>query len=60
MKHLVAVAVLMFGLAVGSLGGAGAASAHAARIASDPAENAALPQSPPKVSATFNEAMQPQ
>lgn len=60
MKHLVAVAVLMFGLAVGTLGNAGVAAAHAARIASDPAENASLPKAPPKVSATFNEAMQPQ
>ena len=60
MKHLVAVVFLAFGLAAGSLGGAGDASAHAARIASDPAENAALAQSPPKVSATFNEAMQQQ
>jgi copper resistance protein C len=60
MKHLVAVVFLAFGFAAGSLGGAGDASAHAARIASDPAENAALAQSPPKVSATFNEAMQQQ
>ncbi len=57
-KHLVLVVVLTFGLAVGTLGNAGAASAHAARIASDPAENASLSQSPPRVSATFNEAMQ--
>ena len=60
MKHLVAIVFLAFGLAASSLGGAGDASAHAARIASDPAENAALAQSPPKVSATFNEAMQQQ
>ena len=60
MKHLVAVVFLALGLAAGSLVGAGDASAHAARIASDPAENAALAQSPPKVSATFNEAMQQQ
>jgi methionine-rich copper-binding protein CopC len=60
MKHLIAVVVLMFGLAVGTLGTAGVAAAHAARIASDPAENASLAQAPPKVSATFNEAMQSQ
>ncbi len=60
MKHLVAVTVLSFGLAVAMLGNAGVAGAHAARIASDPAENASLSQGPPKVSATFNEAMQPQ
>ena len=60
MKHLVAVAVLMFGLVAGTLGNAGVAAAHAARIASDPAENASLSQSPSRVSATFNEAMQSQ
>ena len=38
---------------------AGAAAAHAARIATDPAENASLTEAPPRVSATFNEAMQP-
>ncbi|WP_422743871.1 copper resistance CopC family protein [Mycobacterium sp. WMMD1722] len=37
---------------------AGPASAHATRIATDPADNAALAQSPGRVSATFNEAMQ--
>jgi hypothetical protein len=60
MKHLVAVVVLMFGLAAGTLGNAGVAAAHAARIASDPAENASLSQAPPRVSATFNEEMQSQ
>ncbi len=39
---------------------AGTAGAHAARIATDPAENAVLTQAPARVSATFNEAMQPQ
>jgi methionine-rich copper-binding protein CopC len=43
-----------------ALGGAGAATAHAVRIATDPAEHAELTQSPERVSATFNEAMQPQ
>jgi methionine-rich copper-binding protein CopC len=60
MKHLVAVVVLMFGMAVGTLGNAGVAEAHAARISTDPAEDASLTQGPPSVSATFNEAMQPQ
>ena len=36
----------------------GRASAHAARIATDPAENAELATGPQRVSATFNEAMQ--
>lgn len=43
-----------------ALAGAPIASAHAARIASDPPENAALTQGPPRVSATFNEQMQPE
>ena len=60
MKHLVAVVVLTIGLAVGALGAAGSAAAHAARIAADPVENAELTQTPPRVSATFNEAMQSQ
>ena len=38
----------------------GVAAAHATRIATDPAENAELTEAPPRVSATFNEAMQPQ
>lgn len=36
------------------------ASAHAARIAADPAENTALTAGPQRVSATFNEQMQPE
>jgi copper resistance protein C len=60
MKHLVAVAVLIFGLMAGTLGNAGVAAAHAARIASDPVEDASVSKSPSRVSATFNEAMQSQ
>ena len=60
MKQLVAVLILAIGLAGGALSGAGTATAHAARIASDPVENAELSQAPTRVSATFNEAMQPQ
>jgi hypothetical protein len=60
MKHLVAVVVLLFGLAAGTLGNAGLAAAHAARISTDPAENALLAKAPSRVSATFNEAMQPE
>jgi methionine-rich copper-binding protein CopC len=60
MKHLVAVVVLIFGFAVGTLGNAGLAAAHAARISSDPGENASLSKAPPRVSATFNEEMQPE
>ena len=43
-----------------ALAGAGVASAHAVRIATDPAENAALTQGPQRVSATFNEELQPE
>ncbi len=43
-----------------ALAGAGAASAHAARIATDPVENASLTQGPARVSATFNEELQPE
>jgi methionine-rich copper-binding protein CopC len=59
MKHLVAVAVLVMGMAAATLVGAGQAAAHAMRVASDPAENAELTEAPRTVSATFNEAMQP-
>lgn len=34
------------------------ASAHAARVATDPADNAVLTTGPPRVSATFNEQLQ--
>jgi methionine-rich copper-binding protein CopC len=60
MRFLVAIVVLTLGLAAGTLGSAGVASAHAARIASDPQENASLTKPPPRVSATFNEEMQTQ
>ncbi len=51
------VAVLV---AASALAGAGIASAHAVRIATDPAEGAALAQGPQRVSATFNEELQPE
>jgi methionine-rich copper-binding protein CopC len=57
-NRVVAVVVLAIGLATATLAGAGAASAHATRIATDPVEDTALTQAPPKVSATFNEALQ--
>jgi copper resistance protein C len=47
-------------VAVMTLAGAPVASAHAARIAADPAENAALATGPQRVSATFNEQLQPE
>ena len=60
MSRLVAALVLAVGLAVTAVAGAGAASAHATRIASDPVENAELTEAPQRVSATFNEALQPE
>lgn len=43
-----------------ALTGAATASAHAALVSSDPAENTSLPTNPDRVSATFNEQMQPE
>ena len=57
MKRILA-AVLAVVLTALPMAGAGTASAHASRIATDPADNAALTASPARVSATFNEAMQ--
>jgi copper resistance protein C len=60
MNRLVAALALVFGLIIAALAGAGVASAHAVRVATDPVENTALAQGPQKVSATFNEKLQPQ
>jgi methionine-rich copper-binding protein CopC len=60
MKRVVAPLLLVVGLVLAAVGGAGVASAHATRVASDPVENAELTQSPSQVSATFNEALQGQ
>jgi methionine-rich copper-binding protein CopC len=46
-------------VAVMALAGAPVASAHAARIAADPADKASLAKGPQRVSATFNEQLQP-
>jgi methionine-rich copper-binding protein CopC len=53
--RLVAVAALWGAVA---MTGAPTASAHAVRIATDPAVDAMLPTGPTQVSATFNEALQ--
>jgi copper resistance protein C len=60
MNRLVATLALVLGLIIAALAGAGVASAHAVRVATDPVENTALAQGPQKVSATFNEKLQPQ
>ncbi|PRC43118.1 copper resistance protein CopC, partial [Mycobacterium sp. ITM-2017-0098] len=59
-KHALVVSAMALGLVAAALGYAGAAWAHAARIASDPAENAQLTHQPARVNATFNEPMQSQ
>jgi hypothetical protein len=59
-NRVVATVVLAMSLIVMAVGGAGAASAHATRVATDPVENTELSQAPQKVSATFNETLQPQ
>jgi methionine-rich copper-binding protein CopC len=58
--HAFLVVAVTLGLTVGALGSAASAWAHAARIASDPAENTELTLPPATVSATFNESMQSQ
>ncbi len=59
-RHLQRLAAVLLSSVALALTVAPAASAHATLIASDPAENAALTQSPTQVSATFNEPMQAQ
>ncbi|MGE2716177.1 copper resistance CopC family protein [Mycolicibacterium litorale] len=54
-----AAALIAVAFVVLSLAGAGPASAHATVIATDPADNATLSEAPARVSATFNETMQP-
>jgi methionine-rich copper-binding protein CopC len=54
------VALVAALMAATALAGAGIAYAHAARIATDPAEGAALTSGPHRVSATFNESLQPE
>ncbi|WP_026256612.1 copper resistance CopC family protein [Mycobacterium sp. 155] len=58
MRRVLATVLAGFALAAMSLAMAGTASAHATRIATDPAEHAALTVSPQRVSATFNEVLQ--
>ena len=60
MNRPLATLVVAISLTVMAVAGAGVASAHATRVATDPVENTELSQSPQKVSATFNEKLQPQ
>ncbi|WP_234834799.1 copper resistance CopC family protein [Mycolicibacterium stellerae] len=57
MFRLAFIAALVAAMA---LAGAPVAAAHAARIAADPADGASLGQGPQRVSATFNEQLQPE
>lgn len=56
--RVVAVGLLLLATAIGITFTAGAASAHAARVSADPAENAAVSSGPARVRATFNEDLQ--
>ena len=60
MNRLLATLALAIALTAAAVAGAGVASAHATRVATDPVENTELAQSPQKVSAVFNEALQPE
>ncbi len=56
--HVVVVALLLAALAFATTLTAGAASAHAARVSVEPADNATVGTAPLWVSATFNEDLQ--
>jgi methionine-rich copper-binding protein CopC len=56
-RHALAACIGVL-LAVVMMTTAGTASAHAIRIATDPAQDAAIAQGPARVSATFNEQLQ--
>ena len=56
--RIVAVSLLLIAVTLGATSTAAAASAHAARVAADPAENAAVSTGPSRVRATFNEDLQ--
>jgi methionine-rich copper-binding protein CopC len=60
MNRLIATLLLAISLTTAAVAGAGVASAHATRVATDPVENTELTQAPHKVSAMFNEALQTQ
>jgi copper resistance protein C len=56
--HVVVVALLLAAITFATTLTAGAASAHAARVSVDPADNASVSAGPARVSATFNEDLQ--
>jgi copper resistance protein C len=56
--YLAVAALLLALLGYTTALSAGTASAHAARVSADPAENASISSGPARVSATFNEDLQ--
>ena len=61
MRRLLGIAwvgLLLAAMALAATIGAQVASAHAARVSADPADNAVLATGPERVSATFNERLQ--
>ena len=58
-RRWTATALVAAVLGLLALTGAGQASAHATRIAADPAADASVAQGPARVTATFNEQLQP-
>jgi copper resistance protein C len=56
--RLAAVSLLLGAIAFAAAFTAGAASAHATRVSTNPAQNTALSSGPTRVSATFNERLQ--
>jgi copper resistance protein C len=56
--HIAWVALLLAAMALLATQNAQVASAHATRVASEPADNAVLTAGPDQVSATFNERLQ--
>jgi copper resistance protein C len=57
--RLVAASLLFAAIALVATLTAGAAGAHAARVSTDPADDAAVSAGPARVSAVFNEPLQP-
>ncbi len=58
MKRLARVVLLWAAMAMTAILTAGIASAHAARVSTEPPDNAVLAAGPTRVSATFNERLQ--
>lgn len=57
-RRLTATALIGVALATLALAGAGVASAHAIRVAADPAPDSSVSSGPARVNATFNERLQ--